>query len=163
MEKQRKWRIFEITGINPWEEKERSRDIVKRLFEELSGGLGLKIWWNFYKDLIRLGIYHGADAKINLDLVELEFNEIENPDSKDHPEDIVEEINWIKFNACLTAQLMDFRIPESRLAPSSIAYFIHLFMNSIGASYFTEARIYAWLTEMCFTGMENHEGEDEIG
>ena len=147
------WSVFELEEQFEEKDKKYWRFIISSMHREYRDK-GKKMWWNYYHNTIRIGIYETDETGFTVELEDPEqdkmcrhrFNRITNPDNDEVPPDIAEELNWIKFNACLTAQLMNYRTPPSRLQPSSIAYFIHLFMNSIGHTYIDEAQIYAWLT-----------------
>jgi len=144
-----KWKIYRIeadtvNNFDLW--RNRIIQLYETMFEK-----GIKMWWNYYGDHIRIGVLGAVIEQDGMKIVE-----IPNPDLESMTPEIAEEINWIKFNACLTVQLMNYGIPPSKLYPSSMAYFIHLLMNALGASYQFEALNYAWLTLRAEEGILEH-------
>lgn len=155
MEEEKKWHIFKIDGLDTFNDFEKCREIVKSLHERLQEN-GVKFWWNYYTDHIRIGIFE-KDIKIETSAKDtFTITKIDNPDDRFGSE-IAEELNWIKFNACqVVTNLLDFTVPESKLYPSGMAYFIHLMMNALGFNYQDEAHSYSWLTHQALENIRQH-------
>ena len=113
------------------------------------------VWWSFYPKHMRLGIFSGVNGLRVKEDVTVAFcdtivDEIDNPDSEEHPEDIVEELNQIKLNACNLVTKFGYKTPEVRVN-RYWSLFIHLFMNAMGAGYQDEAEILAWNVNQALT------------
>lgn len=166
MEKLKRWRYFRIDTPDTFQHFDECSKLVKKLHE---GFLPMDSWWTYYGDHIRFAVHSYYEDVLTIihnimqdgdpeRIIPYVVKEIKNPDLDERPLDVCNQIDEIKNLVAKVVHEMGYKEPESLLEPTYTFYFIHLFMNALGYTYFSEAQVYTRLSSMVLNGMLKKDG-----